>query len=442
MRHFIGFAAPLEPGLLKIFRLFCALVSVAFLMLSLISPVGNLRGLNNFSESGYYLTASYVLAFTYLSIPLLRRKMGIFYLPLVLAFVSYVPIGLLNWLPLFIPDIQTTATIINSWTITALLLFPLIILAWQYEFRVILIFFGVLGLLDPLILILNTGIYNSTFFETLYSSLVRMAVFTAVGFVITELKSNQKLKQDELEKANAKLTKQAEMIDSLSAMRERTRISRELHDVLAHTLSGLAVQLEAMKTVVTEENSEFMMMIDHSLQNARSGLAETRSILKDLRSLPQAGDELLQAIKILIHEFSRNNDIPVQINRFEDIPDLPNDLLQVIHRIIQEALENTRKHADADQINLSLYAADDSGQKYVFLIVRDNGKGFQPDSIDESEHFGLRGIRERVQAAGGSCKIKSDLEKGTEIRCQFSYSAADQPGSPSYLHRQSLTSTK
>jgi signal transduction histidine kinase len=437
MKHFIGFETPLEPGLLKIFRLFCALVSVAFLMLSLISPAGTLRGLNNFSESGYYLTASYVLAFTYLSIPLLRRKMGIFYLPLVLAFVSYVPIGLLNWLPLFIPDIQTAATIINSWTITALLLFPLIILAWQYEFRVILIFFGVLGLLDPLILILNTGIYNSTFFETLYSSLVRMAVFTAVGFVITELKSNQKFKQNELEKANAKLTKQAEMIDSLSAMRERTRISRELHDVLAHTLSGLAVQLEAMKTVVPEENSEFMLMIDHSLKNARSGLAETRSILKDLRSLPQAGDELLQAIKVLIHEFSQNTDIPVQVNRFENIPDLPADLLQVIHRIIQESLENTRKHADADQIIISLYSAEDSDQKQVYLLIEDNGKGFQPDYIDESEHFGLRGIRERVQAAGGSCKITSNPEKGTKIRCQFLYATPDQPYTPA-----SLISTK
>jgi len=439
MKHFIGFESPLEPGLLKIFRLFCALVSVAFLLLSLNPPVGTLRGLNNFSESGYYLTASYVLAFTYLSIPFLRRKMGIFYLPLVLAFVSYVPIGLLNWLPLFIPDIQTTAAIINSWTITALLLFPLIILAWQYEFRVILIFFGVLGLLDPLIIILNTGIYNSAFFETLYSSFVRIAVFTAVGFVVTELKSNQKIKQEELEKANAKLTKQAEMIDSLSAIRERTRISRELHDVLAHTLSGLAVQLEAMKTVIPAENAEFMVMIDHSLQNARSGLAETRSILKDLRSIPQAGDELLQAIKILIHEFTRNTDIPVHVNKFEDIPDLPADLLQIVHRIIQESLENTRKYSEADQITLSFYAVDDSGQKLVYLIIGDNGKGFQPDLIDESKHFGLRGIRERVQAAGGSCKITSKPGNGTEIRCQFSYSTAKQPGtipSPVYEPQQ------
>ncbi len=418
---------PLEPGLLKIFRLFCALVSVAFLLLSLNPSTGTLRGLNNFSESGYYLTASYVLAFTYLSIPLLRRKLGIFYLPLVLAFVSYVPIGLLNWLPLFVPDIQTTAAVINSWSITALLLFPLIILAWQYEFRVILIFFGVLGLLDPLIIILSTGIYTSAFFETLFSSFVRMAVFIAVGFVITELKSNQKLKQDELEKANVRLTKQAEMIDSLSALRERTRISRELHDVLAHTLSGLAVQLEAMKTVLPEENTEFMMMLDHSLENTRSGLAETRSILKDLRSLPQDGDELLQAINILIHEFSRNNDIPVHIHRFEDSPGLPAELLQVIHRIIQESLENTRKHAGAAQIELSLYTADESGQKTVLLNYGDNGKGFQPDLIDESEHFGLRGIRERVQSARGSCTITSSPGKGMEIRCSFPFSPTGNP---------------
>jgi signal transduction histidine kinase len=243
------------------------------------------------------------------------------------------------------------------------------------------------------------------------SAFIRSIVLLILGLLEYRIMSLQRKERAELVEANEKLTHYALTIEQLTVSRERNRMARELHDTLAHTLSSVAVELEAVKTLVKPKPANAIKLVDQSLSITRNGLNETRKALQDLRALPIEDLGLTLALKTQIESVADRGAIKIKTCIAKGIDKVPPDVAYCIYRIAQEALENIVRHADASQASVTL----ESAQGMLHLTIRDNGRGFDHASIDNSRKFGLRGMNERVEMLGGKLSVDSTPGQGTTI---------------------------
>ena len=177
-----------------------------------------------------------------------------------------------------------------------------LLIGWQYKWQYMLpVILGIAGL--------NVGIIWSypasippVFPRDLAMPLIQTVVFLAVGFSIGYLMNRIRNQQSSLETANIRLTHYTSTLEQLAITRERNRLARELHDTLAHSLSGLAVQLETVKAYWDVDQKMARSSLDLSLAVVHSGLEETRRALKALRASPLEDLGLAQAIKALVED--------------------------------------------------------------------------------------------------------------------------------------------
>jgi len=195
-------------------------------------------------------------------------------------------------------------------------------------------------------------------------------------------------------------------------VRERSRIAQELHDTLSHTLSGLSVQLETMKAYWDIDPSTARKRLDKSLIAIRSGLEETRRILTALRAKPLEDLGLPNAIKQLAQEASAQAGTTLDLAVVDNFPPLSPQVEQCFFRVAQEALTNVVNYAKAKRLTVKLEFKDNK----VALKVQDDGIGFDSSNQSRKEHFGLVGMKERVQVVKGNLDIISQPGEGTTIQ--------------------------
>jgi signal transduction histidine kinase len=219
--------------------------------------------------------------------------------------------------------------------------------------------------------------------------LIQTVIFLAVGFAISYLMSRLRRQQQSLEDANIRLTHYASTLDQLATTRERNRLARELHDTLAHTLSGLSVQLETTKAYWDVDQEMARSSLERSLAAAHSGLQETRRALKALRASPLDDLGLAAAIKGLADGAAARSNLALELSLPNNIPVLSPDVEQAVYRIAQEAIANVVNHANAKKLTVQL---EFTGGK-LKLLVRDDGAGFEPEKINKASQFGLTNAR-------------------------------------------------
>ncbi|MEU9779965.1 histidine kinase [Streptomyces phaeochromogenes] len=176
-----------------------------------------------------------------------------------------------------------------------------------------------------------------------------------------------------------------------AALAERARIAREIHDVLAHSLSAQLVHLEAARLMIERgaERDQILERVVAARGMAREGLAETRQALSALRGEMSPLEEFLSE---LVAD-TAGADVTVTGERRL----LPAEASQAVRRVAQEALTNVRKHAPGAKIRIRL----DYGEHEVMLNVRDSGA--PPGEFTHSgAGYGLLGMRERAELLGGS----------------------------------------
>jgi len=241
---------------------------------------------------------------------------------------------------------------------------------------------------------------------------IRAFAFGTVGYIVNILIETQRMQNQKLIQTNLRLNQYVNTLEQLATNRERNRLAAELHDTLAHTLSGLSINLEAIKTVVQPSQVEAQKMLDHSLNTTRLGLDETRRVLKALRAGPLEDLGLKLALQNLAQAASARCSIPVSLNCPDQLPVLPMDVEQSIYRITQEGLENIVRHANATQaaVNVEVVA------EKLELTIHDDGVGFDPGRVPSEEKFGLRGLQERAASIGGKLVVESQPGNGTTIR--------------------------
>ncbi len=197
---------------------------------------------------------------------------------------------------------------------------------------------------------------------------------------------------------------------------ERSRISREIHDDIGQRMTALRMDLSLLekslkessdpvvRDITVNEIPEIQRMIDDGIQTLRK-------IIRDLR--PEVLDTLgiIDGIRWQADEFQKRTGIhctlklPAQDHTFET------KVSTTIFRILQEALTNVVRHANATEVRVTLRHTDD----LLALEVADNGKGISENEKNKDESFGLLGIRERARSIGGSMSIVGEQGKGTVL---------------------------
>lgn len=212
---------------------------------------------------------------------------------------------------------------------------------------------------------------------------------------------------ESLESANAKLAASAAKIEALTLQNERQRMARELHDTLAQGVAGLVLQLEAVKAHLGANRAErAAAIVEQALTRARSTLAESRAAIDDLRAAPTS---LGEAVREKAERFTQSTGIPCGVQISVEENQFPVETTQHALNILDEALTNVTRHAQANQAQVTL-----SIQPLEFeMEIRDNGKGFDTNQ-QINGHYGLLGMRERARLAGGTLNIDSN-EGGTRI---------------------------
>ncbi len=203
--------------------------------------------------------------------------------------------------------------------------------------------------------------------------------------------------------------KQAE---ATSILEERNRMAREIHDTLAQAFTGILAQVGAANQVLTDDVEATQAHLDLIKELARTGLVEARRSVVALR--PQLLEEgsLQSALHRLVAQTrSAAMDTTLYYEIEGAVYSLPTEVENNLLRIVQEALTNVIKHANADEIRVELIYEHDQ----FCLRVKDNGQGFGVGSIPSSEGFGLLGMSERAERIGAQLTIRSQPGRGTEI---------------------------
>lgn len=351
------------------------------------------------------------ILFGYLSWTWLERKLGYYYLPLALITATVLPL-FSNLIYLASPQETAQITIFRSWLLFPILIVPLVIVAWQYHFRYVLAFTLLTSISELVILFSRLETINFETLPILGLPLIRAFAFGTIGYIVTRLITTQRKQERKLLSANIKLSEHAITLEQLATSRERNRLARDLHDTLAHTLSGLTVNLEAIKIMLGGDHPEIMERLDHALENTRIGLTDTRRALKDLRVKQVEDLGLRMALENLCQQTAARSDFELQLDLPEVMPETSVQIDQVYYRIAQESLENVVKHAQADQVSLQINV----DQNQFWMKIEDDGVGFDPEQQRSLDTLGIRGMRERAAECGCHLEVSSQPGKGTTIK--------------------------
>ncbi|GAF64957.1 hypothetical protein BTS2_1854 [Bacillus sp. TS-2] len=198
---------------------------------------------------------------------------------------------------------------------------------------------------------------------------------------------------------------------------ERKRLSREIHDGPAQMMANVMLRSELIERIYKEEGMDEALKEIRSLKEmVRSSLAEVRRIIYDLR--PMALDDLglMPTLTKYLKSFEEHHQVIVSFKAIGKEQKLPKEFEVAMFRLIQEGVQNACKHAEPTQIQVKI----EFQQAKIILVVKDNGKGFDPDSKKEGS-FGLMGMKERVSMLKGDLNIQSQLNVGTTLLVQIPF---------------------
>jgi signal transduction histidine kinase len=371
--------------------------------------------------------ANFVFLLVYLSMPWFQSKLGQAYLPIALIVAAVGPI--LEARYLFV--VYDPAYEARFWLVFPFLAIPVILTAWQYRFRYVVTFCVATAFLEAALIAISPAPDEMGAMSDMGYLVVRTVFFVLMGYIVSHLMIEQREQRRALAEANRRLVRYAATLEQLAISQERNRLARELHDTLAHALSALAVQLDAIGTVWVQMPPKARTMLQRALAITRTGLDDTRRVLGALRATPLEDVGLVEAIRRLAEGAATRARLGLELHLEELSIDLAPEVEQCYYRVAQEAIENVLKHAEATQLNVSL----NREQGLLVLEVSDDGRGSFVQTAEEAAPtvraslqahearpgaeeaaFGIRGMRERAELIGAVLDIESQPGEGTMIR--------------------------
>jgi signal transduction histidine kinase len=341
------------------------------------------------------------------------RRLGRLFLPIALLVIAVGVLAeksiILQW---FIPpdrrELVTLLLMLRLWIVFQVLL---LFVAWHYTMAQVALSALALTLLDAWLsfpfIDVNSPLYP--LFVVLVGA--RMLSVTGVGTGLAWLIARQREQQQALAEAHRQLAHYATTVEQLAVSHERNRMARELHDTLAHSLSGVTVQLEAVDALWEGEPTAARALLAQARQGTRNGLAEARHALQSLRATPLVDLGLALALSTLARSTAARAGLQLELTVPQHLEGLPAPTEQCVYRVAQEALTNAVRHARASRVQVALVCKNGD----LTLTVADDGCGFDPAAIGDA-HFGVQGMRERAELLGASLAVDSAPQRGTTVR--------------------------
>lgn len=195
---------------------------------------------------------------------------------------------------------------------------------------------------------------------------------------------------------------------------ERQEIARDIHDGPIQSMVSALFNLQFAKDALIDEDAK--AVIDQMMGTLKLTVQELREVVNQLRPPVLIRFGLSRAIEIHAEDLrARYTDLKIDLDLTQDESLLPETVCLALYRVYQEAMNNVVRHSHASHVWVRYYPAGD----YMLLEIEDNGRGFNPPTdwvqYTRQNHFGVAGMRERVDAVGGRLKISSEPRKGTMV---------------------------
>lgn len=237
------------------------------------------------------------------------------------------------------------------------------------------------------------------FFGSLLLTYAAIVLMILVGMLTLALVAAQKSKHEAELLSNE--------VELLAVELERTRIAREIHDSLGHTLTSLNIQLEVARKFQGRDAQRAAEALETAKQLAEQSLKDVRTAVHSIRT---EDFDFKRSVESLLEDARNSQELEVRLSI--DLPEISPAIGYQLYRVIQECITNVLKHANANQVKVVLKHDD----KNIEIEVSDNGRGW--DQQKDTKGFGIKGMRERVESLHGTVSIVSQPDKGT--LCQMS----------------------
>ncbi len=240
---------------------------------------------------------------------------------------------------------------------------------------------------------------------------VGILLAVAVIAYVVRLERTLRLRYQHILQAQAELHElSAKLVDAQEE--ERRSIARELHDEVGQTMSALLVDLGNAAAIAPADNDELKLRIQSIRKLTEDSVSAVRNMALLLRPSMLDDFGLVPALNWQAREVSRRTGMRVEVSA-EDLPDeLSDEHRTCVYRVVQEALHNAARHAQATQVRVVVRQEPDR----LLLVVQDNGRGFDPSG---TRGLGLLGMEERVRHIGGVFQIESEHGRGALIKVQL-----------------------
>jgi signal transduction histidine kinase len=224
----------------------------------------------------------------------------------------------------------------------------------------------------------------------------------------------------------ARIERLADESRHAAVTRERLRLARDLHDTLAHSLMALLTQLRLVRKLKDKmSEDEFGAELARAEEVAATGLAEARAAITQIRHGTVRENGLAAALRDLLARFGERTGAEATLRAQGWAADLADERAETLYRIVEEALRNVERHAQARSVNVEIEDAparsDDPDEVAVpraTLSVRDDGVGFDA-AVPSPGHYGMLGMREQADLIGAELTVRSAPGQGTEVRAEI-----------------------
>jgi signal transduction histidine kinase len=282
--------------------------------------------------------------------------------------------------------------------------------------------------------------WNSNLFIELFGFPIQLlraiiAIITAIFIIhflrLFEVETQRRiisLQEARLEEAQSRETMRGEMLRRIVAAQEaeRQRIARELHDATGQSLTALGLGLRSVSAQLHHDSGKAESNLQHLETMVANSLDELQRLIADLRPSHLDDLGLPAAIRWYSGEIQRRFPLRVIVTTEGNCEAMATELNIAIFRIIQEALTNVIKHANAQEVNVKLEFASN----LIKVRVEDDGSGFEPDSISSTERpsWGILGMRERTNLLGGTFYLFSRPGWGTRVEVEIPCNETKETG--------------
>ncbi len=212
----------------------------------------------------------------------------------------------------------------------------------------------------------------------------------------------------ELQQTHAALQEASVHSMRYAALAERTRLARDMHDGIGHQLTSLIVQLQALEIMLPGDPQQAAHVVPAMLEVAREAMAEVRQVVRAWQE-DESGLGLV-ALQGLVSQCAAHFNLALEFQQQGNLSEWPVELSVTLYRVLQEALTNIMRHAEATTVTIQVQERD----QQVLLTVADNG--CYTANTELSPGFGIKGIMERSESLGGSCTLSQNQPRGLKLQ--------------------------